>query len=72
MLPDIDPKLFSGERNDKQEDGFYFIDTDASIFEHIFRYLRTGVLFIFYDTRVGHDFLLYQSFTWGFKVFRHW
>ncbi|KAL9108066.1 MAG: hypothetical protein Q9187_008345 [Circinaria calcarea] len=53
--------LFSGKWGDKQEDGSYFIDTDAHIFEHILRYLRTGVLPVFYDKVTGHDFPLYQA-----------
>lgn len=54
-------KLFSGKWGDKQEDGSYFIETDAHIFEHILRYLRTGVLPVFYDRLAGHDFPLYQA-----------
>lgn len=53
--------LFSGKWNDKQEDGSYFIETGAHIFEHILRYLRTGVLPVFYDKSTGHDFVLYQA-----------
>lgn len=53
--------LFSGKWADKQDDGSYFIESDANIFEHILRYLRTGVLPVFYDRLLGHDFPLYQS-----------
>jgi hypothetical protein len=53
--------LFSGKWVDKQEDGSYFIKTDAHVFEHILRYLRTGVLPIFYDKVAGHDFPLYEA-----------
>ena len=53
--------LFSGKWGDKQEDGSYFIETDAHTFEHILRYLRTGVLPVFYDKVAGHDFPLYQA-----------
>ena len=53
--------LFSGKWGDKQEDGSYFIETDADIFEHVLRYLRTGVLPVFYDRVKGHDFPLYQA-----------
>lgn len=53
--------LFSGDWGDKQEDGSFFIETDAHIFEHILRYLRTGVLPVFYDRLTGHDFPLYQA-----------
>ena len=54
-------KLFSGQWGDQQEDGSYFIETDADIFEYILRYLRTGVLPVFCDSRKGHDFALYQA-----------
>ncbi|PVH91437.1 hypothetical protein DM02DRAFT_472026, partial [Periconia macrospinosa] len=53
--------LFSGDWGDKQDDGSYFIETDAHIFEHVLRYLRTGVLPIFYDNSAGHNFPLYQA-----------
>jgi hypothetical protein len=53
--------LFSGEWGNKQEDGSYFIESDANIFEHILRYLRTGVLPVFYDKSAGHNFPLYQA-----------
>ncbi|PVH91857.1 hypothetical protein DM02DRAFT_475774, partial [Periconia macrospinosa] len=53
--------LFSGKSGDKQYDGSYFIETDAHIFEHILRYLRTGVLPVFYDKTAGHDFPLYKA-----------
>jgi hypothetical protein len=48
--------LFSRIWGDDQEDGSYFIETDANLFEHILRYLRTGVLPVFYDRLSGHDF----------------
>lgn len=53
--------LLSGRWGDKQDDNSYFIETDARIFEHILRYLRTGVLPIFFDKTTGHDFVLYQA-----------
>ncbi|KAH7347069.1 hypothetical protein BKA66DRAFT_601818 [Pyrenochaeta sp. MPI-SDFR-AT-0127] len=53
--------MFSGKWGDKQEDDSYFIETDAHIFEHILRYLRTGVLPVFYDKVAGHYFPLYQA-----------
>jgi hypothetical protein len=62
-------RLFSGEWNDKQEDGSYFIETDAAIFEHILRYLRTGILPLFYDREKGHDFALYQAVLEEAKYF---
>jgi hypothetical protein len=61
--------LFSGKWGDKQEDGSYFIETDAHIFEHILRYLRTGVLPVFYDRGKGHDFALYQALLEEAKYF---
>ncbi|KAH8585994.1 hypothetical protein B0O99DRAFT_459627, partial [Bisporella sp. PMI_857] len=62
-------KLFSGKWGDKQEDGSYFIETDAQIFKHILRYLRTGVLPVFYDRANGHDFALYQALLGEAKYF---
>lgn len=62
-------KLFSGNWGDKQEDGSYFIETDAQIFEHVLRYLRTGVLPVFYDRLLGHDFSLYQALLEESKYF---
>ncbi|KAH7410495.1 hypothetical protein DE146DRAFT_776188 [Phaeosphaeria sp. MPI-PUGE-AT-0046c] len=62
-------KLFSGRWGDKQEDGSYFIETDANLFEHILRYLRTGVLPVFYDRLAGHDFPLYQALLGESKYF---
>jgi hypothetical protein len=53
--------LFSEKWGDKQEDSSYFIETDANLFEHILRYLRIGVLPVFYDRLAGHDFALYQA-----------
>jgi hypothetical protein len=47
--------------NNKQEDGSYFIDADPELFEHILRYLRRGVLPIFYDKIKGHDHALYLA-----------
>ena len=61
--------LFSGKWGDEQEDGSYFIETDAHIFEHILRYLRTGVLPVFYDSAKGHDFALYQALLEEAKYF---
>jgi hypothetical protein len=61
--------LFSGKWGDKQEDGSYFIETDAHIFEYILRYLRTGVLPVFYDRVGGHDYALYQALLEEAKYF---
>lgn len=54
-------KLLSGQWGDKQEDGSYFVETDSDIFEHTLRYLRTGILPVFYDHDTGHDYALYQA-----------
>ncbi|EPE33311.1 POZ [Glarea lozoyensis ATCC 20868] len=62
--------LFSGKWGDKQEDGSYFVETDAHIFEHILRYLRTRVLPVFYDREKGHDFALYQAVLEEAKYFQ--
>jgi hypothetical protein len=53
--------LFSGRWGDKQDDNSYFIEADSDVFEHILRYLRTGVLPIFYDNTNGHDYAKYHS-----------
>ena len=55
-------RLFSGKfGGDDQGDRTYFIEADAAIFEHILRFLRTGVLPVFYNHATGHDFALYHS-----------
>ena len=61
--------LLSGEWSDKQDDGSYFIETNAHIFEHILRYLRTGDFPVFYDRAKGHDFALYQALLEEAKYF---
>ena len=45
----------------QETDGSYFIDADPENFGHILRYLRSGVLPVFYDHEKGHDFALYQT-----------
>ncbi len=42
-------------------DGAYFIDGDGDLFEHLLRYLRRGVLPIFYDNVKGHDHAKYLA-----------
>jgi BTB/POZ domain-containing protein KCTD9 len=44
-----------------QEDGSFFIDADASLFEHILRYLRSGTFPVFYDSAKGHDYSVYLA-----------
>jgi hypothetical protein len=41
-----------------EADGSYFIDGDVALFEPILRYLRRGVLPLFYDNAKGHDLYL--------------
>jgi hypothetical protein len=53
--------LFSGQWDGPQDDGSYFIDADPDLFEHILRYLRRGVLPVFYDRTKGHDYMLYGA-----------
>ena len=48
-------------KDNKQDDGSYFIDADPDIFIHILRYLRHEVLPVFYDDQKGHNFPLYQA-----------
>jgi hypothetical protein len=61
--------LFSGAWGDKAEDGSYFIETEARLFEHILRYLCTGVLPLFYDRVAGHDLPLYHALLEQSKYF---
>ena len=53
--------LLSGRWDNSQADGSYFIDADPELFVHILRYLRRGVLPIFYDNTKGHDYALYLA-----------
>lgn len=46
---------------DKQPDGSFFVDADPDLFKHILRYLRRGVLPLFYDDVQGHDHALYLA-----------
>jgi len=62
--------LLSGRWDNAQEDGSYFIDADANLFEHILRYLRRGVLPIFYDKMKGHDYALYLALLEEAKYFQ--
>lgn len=52
--------LFAGKSGSALADGSFFIDCDGELFGHILRYLRTGVLPLFYDTTNGHDFAQYH------------
>ena len=54
--------LLSGRwNNELQPDGSYFVDADGDLFHHILRYLRRGVLPLFYDNGKGHDHALYLA-----------
>lgn len=61
--------LLSGRWNEAQEDGSYFVDADPTLFEHILRYLRRGVLPIFYDKAKGHDYATYLALLEEAKYF---
>ena len=62
--------LLSGRWDNTQEDGSYFIDADAELFKHILRYLRRGVLPIFYDNLKGHDHAMYLALLEEAKYFQ--
>ena len=62
--------LLSGRWDNGREDGSYFIDADANLFEHILRYLRRGVLPVFYDKARGHDNALYLALLEEAKYFQ--
>jgi len=62
--------LLSGRWDNTQEDGSYFIDADADLFKHILRYLRRGVLPIFYDNLKGHDHGMYLALLEEAKYFQ--
>ena len=53
--------LLSERWDNGREDSSYFVDADGSLFEHILRYLRRGVLPVFYDKSKGHDHALYLA-----------
>ncbi|KAJ0419345.1 hypothetical protein BJY00DRAFT_314177 [Aspergillus carlsbadensis] len=53
--------LLSGRWDTAREDGSYFVDADPDLFVHILRYLRRGVLPVFYDVQKGHDEALYDA-----------
>lgn len=53
--------LLSGRWSFPQADRLYFIDADADLFVHILRYLRRGVLPVFYNESRGHDHALYLA-----------
>ncbi|KAI9819402.1 MAG: hypothetical protein M1826_001151 [Phylliscum demangeonii] len=62
--------LLSGCWGDEQPDGSYFIDADPVLFDHILRYLRRGVLPVFYDRSKGFDHALYTLLLEEAKYFQ--
>ncbi|KAI9732129.1 MAG: hypothetical protein M1834_004225 [Cirrosporium novae-zelandiae] len=63
-------ELLSSPSNSQQVDGSYFIDADPDVFVHILRYLRRGVLPIFYDKVKGHDYAQYLALLKEARYFR--
>ena len=61
--------LLSGNLGDKQADVSYFIDSDPEIFNHILRYLRSGVFPIFYHKDTGHEYGTYVAMLEQAKFF---
>jgi BTB/POZ domain len=53
--------LFSRQWGDKQDNGSFFVDADADLFKHILRYLRRGLLPVFYNRVNGHNHVLYSA-----------
>ncbi len=69
--------LLSGRWPDPAEDGKYTLDMDAEVFTHILRYLRSGMLPVFYDDTKGFDHALYvlvleQAEFLGIDRLRKW
>lgn len=52
------------------QNGLYFIDADPDLFDHILRYLRRGVLPLFYDRSKGHNHMLYIALLQEAKFFQ--
>lgn len=52
--------LFSGRWVDSIRDGVLTLDADPDVFKHIMRFLRSGVLPVFYDGMKGFDHQLYS------------
>ncbi len=55
--------------NDKQPDGSYFVDADPELFAHILRYLRHGMLPIFY-VNGHHEYGLYAALLGEARYFQ--
>lgn len=66
---DFFTSLLSGRWDNAQGDNSYFVDADPALFEHILRYLRRGVLPIFYNKVEGHDYGMYVALLEEAKYF---
>lgn len=53
--------LLSAQWHQHQPDGSYFVDADGDLFSHILRYLRSGILPLFYSSLTGHDYGTYRA-----------
>ena len=51
--------LLFGRWGELNADKTFFMDMDGDVFVHTLRYLRNGVLPVFYDKSVGHNYFLY-------------
>ena len=67
---DFFASMLSVRWNNAMEDGPYFVDADANLFEHVFRYLRRGVFPLFYEQSKGHDFGLYLALLEEARYFK--
>ncbi|KAL9602316.1 MAG: hypothetical protein Q9219_001882 [cf. Caloplaca sp. 3 TL-2023] len=48
-------------RSQQQPDGSYFVDADPQIFEHVLRFLRSGIYPVCYEAGQGHDWSSYAN-----------
>ncbi|RAR09354.1 hypothetical protein DDE82_001866 [Stemphylium lycopersici] len=56
-----------------QEDGTYFLDADADLFEHMLRFMRRPEVFpLFYDASKGFDYDLYNRLEVEATHFQVW
>lgn len=51
--------LLFGRWGELKADKTFFMDMDGDVFEHTLRYLRNGVLPVFYDKSKGHNYSQY-------------
>ncbi|RMD43197.1 hypothetical protein DV735_g1905, partial [Chaetothyriales sp. CBS 134920] len=54
-------RYLSSQWQQTRADGSYFVDADGDLFVYILRYLRSGVLPLFYSMAGGHDYGKYQA-----------